>query len=66
MHRWCEPLLEDIKAKRSKAAATNPRDFVDMGSVEELERLGLSSSYMAGRIHQNVTYAVHYSLALLF
>ena len=34
-------LLDDIAAKNPKAAAANPRDFVDMSFVEEVERSGL-------------------------
>jgi ABC-type nitrate/sulfonate/bicarbonate transport system substrate-binding protein len=33
-------LLDDISAKNPKAAAANPKDFVDMSFVEELERSG--------------------------
>jgi ABC-type nitrate/sulfonate/bicarbonate transport system substrate-binding protein len=33
-------LLDDIAAKNPKAAAANPRDFVDMSFVEEVERSG--------------------------
>jgi ABC-type nitrate/sulfonate/bicarbonate transport system substrate-binding protein len=33
-------LLDDISAKNPKAAAANPKDFVDMTFVEELERSG--------------------------
>jgi hypothetical protein len=33
-------LLDDISAKNPKAAAANPKDFVDMSFVEELERFG--------------------------
>jgi NitT/TauT family transport system substrate-binding protein len=33
-------LLDDLAPKNPKAAAANPRDFVDMSFVEELERSG--------------------------
>jgi ABC-type nitrate/sulfonate/bicarbonate transport system substrate-binding protein len=33
-------LLDDLSAKNPKAAAANPKDFVDMSFVEELERSG--------------------------
>ena len=33
-------LLDDIAAKNPKAAAANPRDFVDMSFVEEVEKSG--------------------------
>jgi ABC-type nitrate/sulfonate/bicarbonate transport system substrate-binding protein len=33
-------LLDDLAAKNPKAAAANPRDFVDMSFVEEVERSG--------------------------
>ena len=33
-------LLDDIAAKNPKAAAANPRDFVDMSFVEEVESSG--------------------------
>jgi hypothetical protein len=34
-------LLDDLAAKNPKAAAANPKDFVDMSFVEEVERSGL-------------------------
>ncbi|HEU4638903.1 MAG TPA: hypothetical protein VFS84_08620, partial [Candidatus Binatia bacterium] len=33
-------LLDDIAVKNPKAAAANPKDFVDMSFVEEVERSG--------------------------
>jgi ABC-type nitrate/sulfonate/bicarbonate transport system substrate-binding protein len=33
-------LLDDLSAKNPKAAAANPKDFVDMSFVEEVERSG--------------------------
>jgi hypothetical protein len=33
-------LLDDVAVKNPKAAAANPRDFVDMSFVEEVERSG--------------------------
>ena len=33
-------LLDDVAAKNPKPAAANPRDFVDMSFVEEVERSG--------------------------
>ena len=33
-------LLDDLSAKNPKAAAANPRDFVDTSFVEEMEKSG--------------------------
>ncbi|HEX7226942.1 MAG TPA: hypothetical protein VF353_04140 [Candidatus Binatia bacterium] len=33
-------LLDDVAVKNPKAAAANPRDFVDLSFVEEVERSG--------------------------